>query len=383
MKEYTNAELKDIYAKRIENLCYYMTSNQIGATVFINNEEHRDPSVAYFTGFQNDGILIVYSTFYSILIPWDEILAKKTAFCDKLIPFTRYKCNTIEAVKSVLNLTAEAHAIFEKIDLPPYLTYPNYLHFIDEIPNFQLRCIENGIHTFVEEMRMTKEEYEIECTKEAARIGDLIIDEIERQVKSGEIKTEMDVALLIEKECRIHGCERTGFDTLVANPTRSFAIHAFPNYTAAEFPSDGLSIIDFGVVYKGYTSDTTITIAKGELTEEQQNQLDLVQKAYDECLKLYKKDNSIKVAAQKADSIFAKAKKKMPHTLGHAIGLEIHEKPRVSSKNDESLLFKPGMILTLEPGLYDAKNGGCRLENDVLITEDGNEVISHSRIIYV
>ena len=74
---------------------------------------------------------------------------------------------------------------------------------------------------------------------------------------------------------------------------------------------------------------------------------------------------------------------KMPHSLGHAIGLEIHEAPRVSTKTDNSLKFQPGMILTLEPGLYDAKNGGCRLENDILITEDGNQVISNSRIIRI
>ena len=73
----------------------------------------------------------------------------------------------------------------------------------------------------------------------------------------------------------------------------------------------------------------------------------------------------------------------MPHTLGHAIGLEIHEFPRVSTKMDPELHFTPGMILTLEPGLYDPKHGGCRLENDVLITEEGNEVITHSKIIRI
>ena len=81
--------------------------------------------------------------------------------------------------------------------------------------------------------------------------------------------------------------------------------------------------------------------------------------------------------------MFAKAKRVMPHTLGHGIGLEIHEFPRVSSKQDEKAVFKPGMIVTLEPGLYDPKLGGVRLENDVLITKDGNEVITHSKIIRI
>ena len=230
---------------------------------------------------------------------------------------------------------------------------------------------------------MRKDEYEIECTKEAARIGDIIIDKIEEQIKSGQIQTEMDVALFIEKECRIMGCQRTGFDTLAAGPQRSFAIHAFPGYTNAKWPDDGLSILDFGVVYNGYTSDTTVTIAKGKLTEEQEKYVNLVQKAYDECVKLYKKENPVQLAAKKADSIFAANKLKMPHTLGHAIGLEIHEKPRVSVKTESSLYFEPGMILTCEPGLYNPEVGGCRLENDVLITEDGNEVLTHSRIIRI
>ncbi|NLC92451.1 MAG: aminopeptidase P family protein [Treponema sp.] len=383
MKEFTDSSIKHIYKERIKTLADYMVENQIGAAVFINNEEHRDPSVSYFTGLQNDGILIIYSDTFSILLPWDEILAKKTAFYDKLIPFTRFKCNTIEAIKSTLNLTSDDHNLSQKIDMPPYLSYSTYLHYLDDISSFQLRCTENGCHAFVEEMRMKKDCIEAYYTRKACEIGDLIIDEIEKQIRNGEIKTEMDVALLIERECRKNGCEKTGFETLVANPTRSFAIHATPNYTDGKFPMDGLSIIDFGVVYNGYTSDTTITIAKGELTEAQKMQLSLVQKAYDECLPLYTKENLIKDAALKADSVFAKAKMKMPHTLGHAIGLEIHEKPRVSSKTQADLHFQPGMILTLEPGLYDAKNGGCRLENDVLITDEGNEVLSHSRIIYI
>lgn len=71
----------------------------------------------------------------------------------------------------------------------------------------------------------------------------------------------------------------------------------------------------------------------------------------------------------------------MPHGLGHGIGLEIHEFPFVRQRAEPEIEFAPGMIVTLEPGLYDKEAGGVRLENDVLITENGNEVITHSRII--
>lgn len=382
MTKRTQEEMQEIYNNRKSKLSEYLVQNNLGCVVFIDNEEHREPAINYFSGHSSDAVLLIFSDGFSILIPWDENLAKQNAFYDKLIPFTKYKCKEIDATKAALNLGA-VHRMSDKVELPTTLSYPDYLKFVDALSMYQCRCIEYGVHNFVKELRMIKDEYEIECTKEAARIGDLIIDKIEEGIKNKSIQTEMDVALLIERECRINGCQRTGFDTLAAGPSRSFAIHAFPGYTSAKWPDNGLSILDFGVVYNGYTSDTTVTVAMGQLSEEQEKQLELVQTAYDECLKLYKKGHTIVEAAKKADSVFAKAKKKMPHSLGHAIGLEIHESPRISTKTDSTLSFEPGMILTLEPGLYDIKNGGCRLENDILITEEGNEVISHSRIIRI
>jgi Xaa-Pro aminopeptidase len=374
-------EFKKMYEARRNKAAEYMKTHDTGAAVFIDSEEHQEPAIRYLTGHTGDAVLILFDDAYSVLIPWDEILAKKQSFCDKLIPYTKYKCSAIDAVK--INLNANAHFKNKKVELPPSTSYPAFLKYVDELTSCDVRCRENSTHDNIVNMRMIKDDYEIACTKEAARIGDLIIDKIEEKIFSSEIKTETDVALLIEKECRANGCERTGFDTLAAGPSRSWAIHCFPNYTAGIWPGDGLSILDFGVVYRGYTSDTTVTVVKGNVTPAQDKLASLVQKAADACLKLYKPGASIKDAAAKADSVFATEKRKMPHTLGHAIGLEIHEYPRVSTKMPSGLLFQPGMILTLEPGLYDETLGGCRLENDVLITKDGNEVITHSRIIRI
>ena len=382
MKEYTQDEIRTIYEMRRSQVALYLFKNEIGAAVFIDSEEHRDPTVRYLTGHNQDAIVILFSDSYCYLIAWDEALARKNAFYDKLVPFTRYKNNDIDAVKAILNV-GYTHGVNSKVELPPYLTYPQYLRFLDALGNYDCRCKEESLHKYAVECRMCKDEYEIECLREAARIGDLIVDKIEEGIKKGTITTEADAALLIEKECRVHGCEKTGFDTLAAGPERSFAIHAFPGYTNAPWPAKGLSILDFGVVYKGYTSDQTITVAKGRLTPEQKKQLALVQKAYDECLKVYTPEHTLHEAAKRADYIFSKEKRKMPHGLGHGIGLEIHEYPRVSTRVSSDLHFKPGMVLTLEPGLYDESLGGCRLENDVLITEKGNEVITHSRIIYI
>ena len=183
-----------------------------------------------------------------------------------------------------------------------------------------------------------------------------------------------------ERELRAQGCERTSFDTLAAGPARSFAIHAFPGYTAGAWGTDGISLLDYGVCYEGYASDCTITVARGRLSARQEDLLDLVQQAADECIALYKPGVPVRRAAEKAQELFAAKGRTMPHSLGHGTGLEIHEAPFISMRTEESTLFQAGNIVTLEPGLYDAELGGTRLENDVLITESGNEILTRSRI---
>lgn len=380
MKNYTKDELKKIYAARREKLFAFMKENKITAAVFEDTEGRRDLSVRYFTGHPSDALWICSSDGKNTLVPWDENLAKERSVDVKIVPYNKYDRKNIEAVREILKSFKKNDPRL-KIEVSPATPYPLFLKYVDALQGWDVLCRENSVHDFVLSLRACKDEYEIECTKEAARVGDLIIEKIENGIDDGSIKTEMDVSLLIERELRLNGCERNGFDTLAAGSSRSFAIHAFPGYTSAPWPGKGLSILDFGVVFEGYTSDTTLTVVK-DATDEQKKLVELVEKAAKEALPYYKNGEKIKMAGLVADEVFKKAKREMPHTLGHGIGLEIHEFPRVSAKQTDDLVFKPGMIVTLEPGLYDSKLGGVRLENDVLVTENGNEVITHSKIIY-
>lgn len=380
MKNYTKDELKKIYAARREKLFTFMKENKITAAVFEDTEGRRDLSVRYFTGHPSDALWICSSDGKNALVPWDENLAKERSVDVKIVPYNKYDRKNIEAVREILKSFKKNDPRL-KVEVSPATPYPLFLKYVDTLQGWDVLCRENSVHDFVLSLRACKDEYEIECTKEAARVGDLIIEKIENGIDDGSIKTEMDVSLLIERELRLNGCERNGFDTLAAGSSRSFAIHAFPGYTSAPWPGKGLSILDFGVVFEGYTSDTTLTVVK-DATDEQKKLVELVEKAAKEALPYYKNGEKIKMAGLVADEVFKKAKREMPHTLGHGIGLEIHEFPRVSAKQTDDLVFKPGMIVTLEPGLYDSKLGGVRLENDVLVTENGNEVITHSKIIY-
>lgn len=363
-----------------------LRDKKIDVAFFEDTEGRRDPSLRYFTGQPSDALLILTAEGQSILIPWDVNMAQEMATVDSILPYTDFGRTATNALSQILAKLELPSTV--TIELPPSLPYPVYEKYQKAITQalgnsteVHLLCRENGVHQDAVNMRAIKDQYEINCIKRASAITDNLILLLEDGVRSGTITTEMDAALLIERECRKAGCEGTGFDTLAAGPERSFGIHCFPPYTAGAFPATGLSILDFGVVVEGYTSDVTLTFAKGPLTPEQEKQLELVQRAYDAALEKYKNGLAIKDAAQIVDDIFAQAGRTMPHSLGHGYGLEAHEWPTVRNTQPPEALFRSGMVVTLEPGLYDTKLGGCRLENDILITPEGNEVLTKARII--
>lgn len=384
--------LADFCRQRQAAFAKILREKKIDVAFFEDTEGRRDPSIRYFTGQPGDALLALTADGESVLIPWDVNMARQMATVDSILPYTDFNRSAPTALAQLLaRMPAHSQGHSLQVELPPSLPYPAYATYQKAVSQalaaahpataVHLLCREDGVHQDAVAMRAIKDQYEISCIKRAAAITDQLILVLEQRVREGSITTELDAALLIERECRAAGCEGTGFETLAAGPARSFGIHCFPPYTAGEFPAQGLSILDFGVVVEGYTSDVTLTFAKGPLTAEQQQQLNLVQAAYEAALELYKPDIPIKKPAQKVDEVFAAAGRAMPHSLGHGYGLEAHEWPTVRPSQPDTACFKPGMVVTLEPGLYDPAMGGCRLENDILITEEGNQVLTSARII--
>ena len=375
-------DLDKIFRTRREKMFSYLKEHGLAAAVFEDSEDGRDLSVRYFTGHPSDALLVLTADGAECLCPWDENLAAKKAHVGKMVPYTRYDRAAEKAIPALL---AEAGCPEGgRVAFSPDISHRNFCKYEKALSEaggrWKIECAGDSAHEYVVSLRARKDEYEIYCTRQAARITDAMTEVIQGKVRSGEFANESDVALYIEKQLRADGCERTSFDTLAAGPDRSFAIHAFPGYTGGSWGTRGLSILDYGVCYEGYASDCTITIARGPLSKEQERLLDLVETATAECRKLYVPGCKVRAASARADEIFAAAGLAMPHGLGHGTGLQIHEAPFVSKKSDESVLFQSGNIVTLEPGLYDPALGGVRLENDVLITDIGNEVLTHSQI---
>ncbi len=226
----------------------------------------------------------------------------------------------------------------------------------------------------VEKLRLIKNDDEIKILKEATEIADAAFDHILSYIKPG-VK-EIDVSNELEFFMRKQGATSSSFDIIVASGYRA----ALPHGVASEktIQSGELVTLDFGALYKGYCSDITRTVAVGEISDELREIYDTVLAAQERGMEGLKAG----ITAKEADDLtrdYIKEKgygEYFGHSTGHGIGLDVHEGPALSFRSQQTL--EPGMVVTVEPGIYVPNVGGCRIEDDTVVTENGNERLSHS-----
>lgn len=226
----------------------------------------------------------------------------------------------------------------------------------------------------VEKLRLKKTPEELQHIRAAARLADEGYAHILPFLKPG--VSELDVALELEFFLRKHGSEGVAFEIIVASGERS----AMPHGVASDkkLRAGELVTLDFGAVVKGYHSDMTRTLALGEVSPELRSLYEAVLEAQQAALEAVRPGRT----GKELDAIARRVLEErgygeyFAHGLGHGVGLAIHEGPRLSKLSDDVL--EPGMVLTIEPGAYIPGLGGCRIEDLVLVTEAGCEVLSHS-----
>ncbi|KPH76415.1 MULTISPECIES: M24 family metallopeptidase [Bacillaceae] len=221
----------------------------------------------------------------------------------------------------------------------------------------------------IEEIRLIKTPEELEILKKAAKIADDAFEHIQAYIKPG-VK-EIDVSNELEFFMRKQGATASSFDTIVASGYRS----ALPHGVASnkEIQSGELVTLDYGAIYEGYCSDITRTVAVGEISDQLNDIYHTVLEANLEGVKGTKPGMTGKEADDLTRNYIEEKGygKYFGHSTGHGIGLEVHEGPTLSKRSDKVL--EPGMVVTIEPGIYLANIGGCRIEDDIIITENGNE----------
>ncbi len=226
----------------------------------------------------------------------------------------------------------------------------------------------------VEQARRVKTPDEVERIRAAAALADRGLAWLLPRLRPG--VRERDLALDLEFWLRREGAEGAAFDFIVASGPRG----ALPHGVASEktIESGELVTLDFGAVVGGYHSDMTRTVAVGAVHGEMRRVFDVVQEALEAALEAARPG----VAARELDAVARRVIEaagygpQFVHSLGHGVGLEIHEAPFLNARSEEVL--EPGMVITLEPGVYLPGRGGVRIEELALVTTNGIELLSHS-----
>ncbi|MGE7978852.1 M24 family metallopeptidase [Psychrobacillus sp. NPDC093200] len=226
----------------------------------------------------------------------------------------------------------------------------------------------------VEKIRLIKTDEEISIIKAACRIADEAYEHIVTYIKPG--MTELQVSNELEFFMRKRGATSSSFDTIVASGTRSALPHGVATDKVIEVGD--FVTLDFGALYNGYISDTTRTLAVGEPSEKLKEIYQVVLDAQLLALEKVKPGMTGKEADAIAREYIASKGygEAFGHSLGHGIGLEVHEGPGLSFRSD--IVLEPGMVITIEPGIYLPNIGGVRIEDDALVTENGLEKLTHS-----
>lgn len=236
------------------------------------------------------------------------------------------------------------------------------------------------LHGCLSGLRWVKTDEEIRNIEQAEMIGDeafaKVIGYIREGRRTGRELTEKQVAAYLEFVMRDLGAEGTSFDTIAASGVHSSMPHAVPTDKAL---MDGDFVtMDFGCKVNGYCSDMTRTVVIGMANDRQREIYDVVLRAQEAALQMIRPGLKGCEVDEAARMVIREAGygECFGHSLGHSVGLEIHEKPCFAQR-DESIL-KPGMVITVEPGIYVEGFGGVRIEDVVVITENGCRNLTHS-----
>lgn len=225
----------------------------------------------------------------------------------------------------------------------------------------------------IEQLRLYKDQSEIDNIITAQRIAEQAFEHILGYITPE--RTELDIALELEFFMRSHGAKATSFDTIAVSGTASSRPHGVPRPVKLE---KGFLTMDFGALYRGYCSDMTRTIAVGVCTDEMRKVYDTVLKAQLAALDAYavgKTGHELDAVARKIiyDAGYEGC---FGHGLGHGVGMDIHEAPRV--KENYTSPMAVGHVVTCEPGIYLEGRFGVRIEDMVIFTEDGPVNITRS-----
>lgn len=293
----------------------------------------------------------------------------QTQVKDELYP--EIEVHIISTNESYYQLMLNIVKDYPRIGINGNVSVEMYNHLNNDLPTQQLVCVTN----MIESLRLIKTPKEIEAIKKAIAISEASFnDVVTRYLQPG--VSERVIKASLECSQILHGADDYAFQSIVASGENGAKPHA--DFSDRIINNNELVTIDFGCFVDGYCSDITRTIAVGENIDPHLLTIyELVRECNEQQIKALRPGVSCQSIDQIGREFFKQygLEEAFMHGTGHGIGLDYHEGPYIN-KVDQTIL-QPGMVVTIEPGLYFEGIGGVRIEDDVLITEDGYEVLTH------
>lgn len=319
---------------------------------------HRSANIRWLTGYTGEGCAFITDKAQTIVTDFRyvEQVGRQAPQCRCIQTGAE-----LTEPDAVLNLCKEfgVQKILVETD---FLTYDQYMALQAKLEGIEMV----SIRQLPEQLRAFKDDFEISCIRKAAAISCQAFENLLKKIHAG--MTEKQVQIMLDNEMMELGAEAVAFSTIAAAGVNGSLPHAIPSdYVIQE---GDLLTLDFGARYGGYCSDITRTVGFGKVRPELR---EIYQRVYEAQLMALDavRPGAVccdidKVARDHLDARYPGA---FGHSLGHGVGLYIHEQPRVARAS--TTVLEPGHVITIEPGVYIPGVGGCRIEDTVILTSDG------------
>ncbi len=321
-------------------------------------------NIRYFSGFAGSaGVLALTATQRKIFIDFRYV--EQAAQTAPDFESVKGHGNPMESALDFLQQQGFSKIGFEN----QVMTVAEWNHLTAKVP------VEKWVPVQLDGFRTIKTALEIEKIAKAASIADAALEHVLPLFRPG--ITEQKLAASLEYEMRQRGSERTSFETILASGPRSALPHGAASGRTLE--TGDFVVIDFGAVFEGYHSDVTRTVCIGRPSSRQREIYDTVLSAQLAGLAAIRPGVLCREVDRAARTVIESAGfgSYFGHGLGHSVGLEIHENPRLSPTAGEETL-SPGMVVTVEPGIYLPAWGGVRIEDLVVVTDSGCRILSRT-----
>ncbi|WP_337177099.1 aminopeptidase P family protein [Paludisphaera sp.] len=326
-----------------------------------------DPTnVAYLTGFTGDSTYLIVARDREVAVSDGRFTTQLEQECPGLEACIRPGTQgMMAAVAEVAGRLGIASLGFEAahVSVVDHAKLGEELKSVELAPKVDL----------VETLRQVKDDAEIAAIREAVAIAQEAFARLTGELEPG--LTEKEAADRLEAHMRALGATGTSFPTIVAVGRRAALPHARPT-AEARIGDDDFVLIDWGACGRSYKSDLTRVVATGNVTPKLEEVHGIVLEAQERAIRAIRPGARAQDVDAEARSFIERAGYGgyFDHGLGHGIGMDVHEGPRL--RRESPTILEPGMVVTVEPGIYLPEWGGVRIEDDVLVTPDGHEVLS-------